>query len=308
MVHTDADDTIARVSTSLAVNAPSSARDWSYVETWLSGKFAPGAPLPAFERNPATLQATLDIIAANEAADGLSSLRARADAATLASLNRSLEAQQQGASLGIGDYEAISDAGLLRRTLIMHIENNMTQDGKIALEALAGASIYSAAANADTHSVGSAYLAVQNSALQTSQLAARVDSLNTHLQSERRKNLHYITSLRSCLNDLDADLAQKNLNLERKVAIAAERVSRGGTGTPAADPNSAPAHLIKRAVIEEEEEFLQLLDRKKRLEAEVASFAGLSAEPKMAKNKSQVISARLDGITSRRNEGLDRRR
>ena len=68
--------TIARI-------AASTARDWSYVDSWLSSKLPPGRPLPSFERNPDTLKALLALAAANEAADEQRSLLARAEAEAL---------------------------------------------------------------------------------------------------------------------------------------------------------------------------------------------------------------------------------
>jgi HAUS augmin-like complex subunit 1 len=44
------------------------AKDWNYVDTWLSAKYAPKSA-PPFERNADTLKALLALAAWNEAAD-----------------------------------------------------------------------------------------------------------------------------------------------------------------------------------------------------------------------------------------------
>jgi HAUS augmin-like complex subunit 1 len=44
------------------------AKDWNYVDTWLSTHYS-GRPAPPFERNPETLKALLALAAHNEAAD-----------------------------------------------------------------------------------------------------------------------------------------------------------------------------------------------------------------------------------------------
>ncbi|KAI9861499.1 MAG: hypothetical protein M1824_002391 [Vezdaea acicularis] len=44
------------------------AKDWNYIDTWLTQRFG-GKPAPPFERNPETLKALLALAAWNEAAD-----------------------------------------------------------------------------------------------------------------------------------------------------------------------------------------------------------------------------------------------
>ncbi len=69
-------------SPSVARLAASTAKDWNYVDSWLSSKLHGRTP-PPFERNPDTLKALLALAALNEAADEERDLLARVDAAAL---------------------------------------------------------------------------------------------------------------------------------------------------------------------------------------------------------------------------------
>lgn len=53
------------------------AKDWAYVNSWLSRQYAP-KPVPQFERNEDTLRVLLTLAAANDAADEEASLQHRA--------------------------------------------------------------------------------------------------------------------------------------------------------------------------------------------------------------------------------------
>ncbi|KAJ5082864.1 hypothetical protein N7532_011907 [Penicillium argentinense] len=65
------------VSPTKARQAAIQAKDWAYVNSWLSRQYAP-KPVPQFERNEGTLRVLLTMAAANDAADEEASLQHRA--------------------------------------------------------------------------------------------------------------------------------------------------------------------------------------------------------------------------------------
>ncbi|KAJ5086866.1 hypothetical protein NUU61_008173 [Penicillium alfredii] len=65
------------VSPAKARQAAIQAKDWAYVNTWLSRQYAP-KPIPQFERNEDTLRVLLALAAANDAADEEATLQHRA--------------------------------------------------------------------------------------------------------------------------------------------------------------------------------------------------------------------------------------
>src|SRR5687767_6517058 len=80
------DSNTAIFSPSIARLAASTARDWSYIDTWLASKLHSTSSLPPFERNPETLKALLALASANEQADEERHLLAQAEATALQEL------------------------------------------------------------------------------------------------------------------------------------------------------------------------------------------------------------------------------
>jgi len=72
-------------SPSVARLAAATAKDWNYIDSWLSAKFHGRTP-PPFERNPDTLKALLALAALNESADEERDLVARVEAEALREL------------------------------------------------------------------------------------------------------------------------------------------------------------------------------------------------------------------------------
>lgn len=64
----DMDLSDALFSPSKARQQQAQAKDWIFVDSWLSRKYHP-KPVPAFERNEETLQSLMTLVAFNERAD-----------------------------------------------------------------------------------------------------------------------------------------------------------------------------------------------------------------------------------------------
>lgn len=86
-------DRIAPMDLSDALFSPSKARqqqaqakDWIFVDSWLSKKYHP-KPVPAFERDEETLQALMTLVAFNERADEEQALVARVERQALNELD-----------------------------------------------------------------------------------------------------------------------------------------------------------------------------------------------------------------------------
>lgn len=67
-IQKDMDLSDALFSPSKARQQQAQAKDWIFVDSWLSKKYHP-KPVPSFERNEETLQALMTLVAFNERAD-----------------------------------------------------------------------------------------------------------------------------------------------------------------------------------------------------------------------------------------------
>lgn len=66
------------------------AKDWSFIDSWLTKKYSP-KPVPKFERNDETLQALLGLAAFNEKADEEQELIERLEEAALKELEQEVD-------------------------------------------------------------------------------------------------------------------------------------------------------------------------------------------------------------------------
>jgi HAUS augmin-like complex subunit 1 len=98
-------------------------KDWTYVDQFLSSRFAPN-PVPKFERNPDTLRVLLALTAANEAADEEKFLELRVKEKTLAEL-RKRDTEWEESRMG------------KRKSLLSAVEENLTPEGTRCLNSVA---------------------------------------------------------------------------------------------------------------------------------------------------------------------------
>jgi len=97
------------------------AKDWLYVDEWLRRNYAPST-VPTFERNEETLQALMEMVAANERADERCDLIEQVERAALVEMQAQLAACEVGhvyESMAAGlDAEAIEAVASLAQTSV----------------------------------------------------------------------------------------------------------------------------------------------------------------------------------------------
>lgn len=96
------------------------AKDWSYVDQWLTARYHP-QPVPSFERNPDTLKALLALAAANETADEERALEKKVKEKALTELKKR-------------DEEIAAEG---EESVLTSIEEHLTPDGTRALNSIA---------------------------------------------------------------------------------------------------------------------------------------------------------------------------
>lgn len=279
-------------SPSVARIAASTARDWSYVDAWLTSKFP--SRLPPFERNPDTLKALLALAALNETADEDRLLLARADAAALQ------DHLSHAAS-------AAGPQGQLAGPLLDAIEHHLSREGAAALDSMAAMSVQAGIAYPEPADLGRDMVALQASTYETERTKDRVDTLYRHIQQEATLVADVLRRLQSDHYKPPPGLAKQNLDVQRKVKTLSAQLPdlRDRVATLAASVDTS--HPTVDDVAREEQQYLELLTRKKELDAQMAVFEGLPNDPDMARSELDALRRQLRGVTSRRDavfEGL----
>ncbi|KAH8887085.1 hypothetical protein GQ53DRAFT_750274 [Thozetella sp. PMI_491] len=295
-------------SPSVARAAASAAKDWNYVDSWLSSKYHGRTP-PAFERNADTLRVLLALAAANETADEERDLVARVDAAAL----KDLEARQKHVRAENAGRDPRGDGvnGVtgeqLSEDVLDTIEANLPREAKAALDTMAAAAVELGIAFPEPEALGRKMVALQADVFGLEQAHARVVVLQRYLDGEARKIEGILREVEGNHYRPAADLAKQNLETQRKVkAIATKLPELQDKVAALAASIGMPKPTIEQ-VRDEEQAYLDLLAQKKELDVQVKAFQGLPPDMEHAREELESLRAELREVTQRRDavfEGL----
>ncbi|KAM5352131.1 hypothetical protein ACJ41O_004854 [Fusarium nematophilum] len=283
-------------SPSVARIAASTARDWSYIDAWLSSKFHPRS-VPAFERNNETLKALLALASVNEAADEERNLLAKSEAAALQELTES------EAKLGNGD----ATKRPLREGLLEAVQHNLPPDGHTALDAMANMAVTLGIAFPEPETLGRRMSELQSGIYDTEQMKARVEILHQHIDQEAARINDLLRDLQSDEYKPPSHLAKQNLDMQRKVKALSAKLPELQDRVAALAASADGSHHTIADLAREEQEYLAVLARKKELDLQLASFQGLPSNPDVARSELEALRGQLRSITSQRDavfEGL----
>lgn len=280
-------------SPSVARIAASTARDWSYVDAWLSSKFHP-RPVPSFERNNDTLKALLALASTNEAADEERSLLAKSEAAALQELKES-------------ESKAGNGTRPLREGLLDAVQHNLSPDGHTALDAMAHMALQLGVAFPEPETLGRRMCELQSTIYDTEQMKARVEILHQHIDTEAARVNDLLRELQNDDYQPPIQLAKQNLEIQRKVKALSAKLPELQDRVAALAANTDSSHPTIADLARDEQEYLAVLARKKELDLQLASFQGLPSNPDMARSELEDLRGQLRSITSQRDavfEGL----
>ncbi|KAI0118120.1 hypothetical protein F4776DRAFT_267334 [Hypoxylon sp. NC0597] len=304
-------------SPSVARAAASTAKDWSYVDSWLRSKYAGssinrGRP-PSFERNPETLKALLALVAANEATDEDREQLARVEEAALAEVQaseREQEAKRQRVEAERQQGEAGSvavDGELLASDLLEAIESNLSKDGKAALDAMASMAVDLGVAYPTPETLGAKFVELQGRALELEDSIERVNLLQRYLDRESARMESFLEELHHGEAYQPApDLAKQNLELQRKIKGMTARIPELKQQVISLEKTVGLPRLTVEDVRKEEEAYLELLARKKDLDAQVKAFAGLPPDIEAARLELEALRTELRDATEQRDENFEK--
>lgn len=277
-------DSAAIFSPSVARIAASNARDWSYIDNWLAARFL-NAPVPPFERNPDTLKALLALASHNEIADEERQLVSRADSEALAQLEQS---KAYGASL--------------RAMLLDAVENELPQEGQVALDSLASMAAQAGIASPEPEDLGRKMVAMQKSIYATETMKSRVEILQRYIRQDAERMNKLVCSLESNDYKQAPELAKQNLEMQRKVKTMATQLPELQDRVAALTSSMGSPRPSVQDMARDEQEYLAVLTQKKQLDLQMAAFEGLPSNPDLARAELNSLRGQLHGATSRRDE------
>ena len=272
-------------SPSVARQQLAAAKDWNYIDAWLSQRFS--GKTPPFERNNDTLKSLLALAALNESADEERELLARVETKALADL----EAK-----------EAADSNAELRHS----IQESLTREGQASLETLSGLSVALNQAIPDTEKMGRGIIDLQVAAYDLEQVSERVSVLENHLEKELERINQLVEELQSDAYQPPADLTKQTIDYQRKTKVLAAKLPelREKVASFSADSNSK---ITIQDVKAEEEKFKVLMATVRDLEAQVKSYHGLPQDTDLARLELESLRVELRDLSRQRDamfEGL----
>ncbi|CAG8977130.1 hypothetical protein HYALB_00003351 [Hymenoscyphus albidus] len=273
-------------SPSVARQHAAAAKDWNYVDNWLSSKFNGKTP-PAFERNNDTLKALLALAALNESADEEQELLAKVEAKSLR------------------DLQAKEDAG--PDTDLLHsLEDSLTREGESSLDALSSLSVALNQPIPDMEAMGRKIIDLHVASHDMDQTVDRVSILEKYLKAELEKVGNLVEELQGEAYQPPPDLMKQTVDYQRrikgltsKLPELKERVASlaAASGTP----------ITIEEIQAEEIKYKALMAKVKDLETKVKSYHGLPQDTDLARLELESLRVELRSLTRKRDsmfEGL----
>ncbi|EGS19403.1 uncharacterized protein CTHT_0048620 [Thermochaetoides thermophila DSM 1495] len=307
--------TAAIFSPSVARAAASAAKDWSYIDAWLTRKFPNRPSLPAFERNADTLRILLALATANDAADEQRALVARLEKEALKEVEEWERQQQQKETEAEGEADILGPA---RKAILQGIESALPREGQTALDAMAALAVQRGIAHPTPALLAEDLIALSAQAAALDEAISRVQTLAEHIAREAERTAALAAELKppepgAQHNEEEEDgektskessdtptskplsftgyhpptsLALHNLSLQRHIKSLSTRLPElrdksASSLSPSLAHNNVPVTL--QQVREEEAAYRALLEQKQMLDAKLRELAGLPPDEAEAK-------------------------
>lgn len=324
-------------SPSVARAAASTAKDWAYVDAWLKQKHhsITGRPaVPSFERNADTLRMLLALVAANETADEDKEQLFRAEDAALKQVHSAAaakEAARHPHTKNEGDNDDDDDQGpadgaLIVDDLLCAVEDNLTKEGRTALEAMAGMAVeLGIVAGTDTATgqqvaitpelLASRFIELQASAVEVDRATARIEILHEHIRRETAR----LADVLDCMQDvecaegrgsnvyqLDQAAIRQKAELHDKIRTMEAQLPKLEQQVEILNKRSQMPTVTVDEVKDDEDDYQRVLAHKKELDAQVKAFAGLPPDIDAARAELEHLRNELRSMTDRRDNNFER--
>lgn len=248
------------VSPAKARQAAIQAKDWAYVNSWLSGQFAP-KPVPPFERNEDTLRTLLALAAANDTAD---------EEATL------LHHAREEAVEGFKAHEAAEETQ--KKELLDEVEHCLDDNGRQSLDDLAETTVVLGGLSAETTDLGQSIIELTKEEFDAREQVSKVTMLQKYLERELAALREQLETLKSDeIYDMAANLPALTAEWSRGTKQLATKVGEYRDRIASLERNKPKGPTIE-AIIAAEKKVVDLREMVQTLEDRVRSIHDLSTK------------------------------
>lgn len=264
------------------------AKDWAYVNSWLSRQYAP-KPVPHFERNEDTLRVLLALAAANDAADEEANLQhsAREEAVQTFKLHE--------------DAQTKDPHERQKNEILDEVEMCLDERGRNTLDDLADAAItLGDTLNPTPEFMGQSIVELTAEEFDAQDQVAKVDMLHRYLQKELARLQEDLEELRSDkAYEAPADTQSLTSEWVRGTKVLSTKVGEYQDRIASLERNQARGPTIDELMVEEEN-VIRLRESVRSLEGRVKAFHDLPKDVSGARARYIELERELDQLTRRR--------
>jgi HAUS augmin-like complex subunit 1 len=273
-------------SPSVARQQLAAAKDWNYIDSWLSNKF--NGKTPPFERNSDTLKALLSLAALNESADEGRELISRVEVKALQDL-------------------LIKETSDPNAQLLNSLESSLSPEGEASLDTLSTLSESTNVPIPDTEKLGRVIIDIQVTLNDLDQSSERISILEKHLKAELELISHVIGEMQSGDYLPAPESAKQTVDYQRKTKILAAKLPELRDRVTSLTASLGGSNITLQEVKGAEEKFKQALATVKDLESRAKNYHGLPQDTNLARLELEAVRVELRDLTRQRDsmfEGL----
>ncbi|GFN18447.1 uncharacterized protein AtWU_08250 [Aspergillus tubingensis] len=271
------------LSPAKARQAAIQAKDWAYVNAWLSRQYAPN-PVPSFERNEDTLRTLLALAAANDTAD---------EEATVL---------HQAREQAVESFKAREESEERQKVEILdEVEHSLDDNGRRNLDDLAETTAVLGALGTSTRDLGQSIIELTVEEFDAQQQMSRVQALHEYLGEE-------LATLREQLLDLKtnevyetpANLPALTAEWTRETKLLSAKAGEYQDRIASLERNRSKGPTLEE-VIAEEQSVIRMLESTKTLVERVKKLHDLPSDIPGARAQYKELEQELDRLTQQRN-------
>ncbi|KAF3389373.1 hypothetical protein F1880_004356 [Penicillium rolfsii] len=264
------------------------AKDWAYVNSWLSRQYAP-KPVPQFERNEDTLRVLLTLAAANDAADEEANLqhRAREEAVRTFKLREAAEAKDP--------HER------QKKEILGEIEICLDERARNTLDDLADVAVtLGDTLNPTPEGLSQSIVELTAEEFDAQDQMAKVDALHRYLQKELVRLQEDLNNLRSDkAYETPVDTQSLTSGWVRGTKVLSTKVGEYQDRIASLERNQPRGPTIENLMVEEEN-VIRLREAVRSLENRVKAFHDLPTDVPGARARYKELERELGQLTRQR--------
>lgn len=282
------------LSPTKARQAAIQAKEWAYVNSWLTRKYSP-RPVPSFERNEDTLRALLVIAAANDVADEETSLIRRAREEVVKAYKQS--------ELQYVSSKNQQDQMIRENDLLEDIESHLDDAAAANLNDLAETAVGLGKPTAEIADLAPSILGLNIEEMEVMDQIRKAMNLQSYLECELQTTQGKLGDLKTnAAYKTPNNLSEQTTEWTRSTKLLAVKVSEYHDRISSSQRNIYSEGPTIDDITREEQEVLKLRENIKGLESKIKSYHHLPPDVSQARDKYKDLERKLHQLKTQRDE------